>query len=308
MTNFASVPADATIPKNRCAVIGHPIAHSLSPLLHRRAYELLGLADFQYDAIDVDENQLDDFIEHLEDENARGARWVGLSVTAPNKQRLLTHGEPNHLAKQLSAGNTLIFGSPNRVYNTDVTGMIAALGVRSIKRAQTAQLMGNGATARSTLAALNELGVEQVQVNARSRERAESSLAELAEGYGIELSYADFDAPAAFDVDLLVNSVPVNLEVSDCERLLAPAAAVFELTYNHYPSNLENCGREADKKTLSGMDLLVYQALDQIELMTGRRPDAEPLLEAGYAALKTDRSVEACSPREREPKFFPIGY
>ena len=286
MTNFASEPADATIQKNRCAVIGHPIAHSLSPLLHRRAYELLGLADFQYDAFDVDENQLDGFIEHLEDENARGTRWVGLSVTAPNKQRLLAHGEPNHLAKQLSAGNTLIFGSPNRVYNTDVTGMIAALGVRSIKRAQTAQLMGNGATARSTLAALNELGVEQVQVNARSRERAEFSLAELAEGYGIELSYADFDAPAAFDVDLLVNSVPVNLEVPDCERLLAPAAAVFELTYNHYPSNLENCGREAGKKTLSGMDLLVYQALDQIELMTGRRPDAEPLLEAGYAALK----------------------
>lgn len=282
MTNFASGQGRV----NRCAVIGHPIAHSLSPLLHRTAYAQLGLLDFRYDAFDVDEHELDDFIADLEAQNRDDARWVGLSVTAPNKPGLLSHGVVDPLAQALHAGNTLIFDSPNRVYNTDVTGMIAALGVRSIKRAQTAQLMGNGATARSTLAALNELGVEQVQVNARSRERAEFSLAELAEGYGIELSYADFDAPAAFDVDLLVNSVPVNLEVPDCERLLAPAAAVFELTYNHYPSNLENCGREAGKKTLSGMDLLVYQALDQIELMTGRRPDAEPLLEAGYAALK----------------------
>ena len=77
----------------RCAVIGSPIAHSLSPLLHRTAYAQLGLADeFCYDAFEVTPETLPGFLAGLGDE------WVGLSVTAPNKQALLDHGEPDPVA------------------------------------------------------------------------------------------------------------------------------------------------------------------------------------------------------------------
>lgn len=285
MTNFASGQGQV----NRCAVIGHPIAHSLSPLLHRTAYAQLGLRDFRYDAFDVDEHELDDFIADLEAQNRDGARWVGLSVTAPNKPGLLSHGVVDPLAQALHAGNTLIFGSPNRVYNTDVTGLVSALGARGVERVETAQLIGNGATARSSLAAFHRLGVGSVQVNARSRERAERSLGELAGFYGIELTFVDFDSPSPEPVDLLVNSVPVNLDAEAAALLVAPAKNVFELTYNFYPSNLEQAGQAAGKNTLSGMDLLVFQALDQIELMTGQRTDPRPLLDAGYKALESKK-------------------
>ena len=109
----------------RCAVIGSPIAHSLSPLLHRTAYAELGLTDaYRYDAFEVTPATLPGFVAGL------GPEWVGLSVTAPNKQALLDQGEPDPVAVELQAGNTLILGpdgAAHRVYNTDVTGLLAAL-------------------------------------------------------------------------------------------------------------------------------------------------------------------------------------
>lgn len=273
----------------RCAVIGSPIAHSLSPLLHRAAYARLGIADqFSYDAIEVSPETLADFVASL------GSEWVGLSVTAPNKEALLAHGQADEIAAALRAGNTLIMGrdgAPNRIYNTDVTGLLAALGRIGIQQASTAILIGAGATARSALWAASRLGVREAVVSARDAGRAQTSLADLADRIGVELSYQPFGRPITPPrswqgrADLLFSTVPVRLPVELADAFVAQSSVVFEVVYNHYPSALDSAATKAGVPSLDGLDLLVGQAIDQIRLMTGREADPEPLLAACRAEV-----------------------
>lgn len=268
----------------RCAVIGSPIAHSLSPLLHRAAYAQLGIADqFSYDAFEVRPETLPEFVADL------GPEWVGLSVTAPNKQALLAEGIADEIVTTLQAGNTLILGrdgTPNRVYNTDVTGLLSALGRAGVRSATTALLLGAGATARSALWAAAQLGVREAVVSARDAERARASLAELAAGLDISLDYQPFGEPAELPAgwqgraDLVFSTVPVRLPDELAAAVVAAARLVFEVVYNHYPSALDQAARDAGVPSLDGLDLLVGQAIDQIRLMTGREADPDPLLTA----------------------------
>ena len=245
----------------RCAVLGSPIAHSLSPLIHTRAYEVLGIAEaWHYGRHEVDEAALPGFIAEC------GPEWVGLSCTAPLKQVLLELGEPSERARLLGSGNTFLFG-----------------GVTS---ASTALLLGNGATARSALYALAEMGVRSVLVLARSEDRARASLAALADTLGVQLAYGPWgDVPDAEASDVLVSTVSTPLTPDVAAGLVRQTGACFDATYNHYPTELDQAARAAGIVQLSGIDLLVGQALDQIRLMTGRSCQAEPLLDVAYAAL-----------------------
>lgn len=273
----------------RCAVIGSPIAHSLSPLLHRTAYAELGLTDaYRYDAFEVTPATLPGFVAGL------GPEWVGLSVTAPNKQALLDQGEPDPIAVELQAGNTLILGpdgAAHRVYNTDVTGLLAALARAGVDRADTAVLVGAGATARSSLWAAGRLGVREVVICARDAGRARDSLADIAGRAGIELLVQPFGRPPdlpdawAGRADLLISTVPVDLPPYLAAALVRQAATVFEVVYNNYPSRLDRAARAAGVRSLDGLDMLVGQAIDQIRLMTGRDADPAPLLAACRAEV-----------------------
>lgn len=273
----------------RCAVIGSPIAHSLSPLLHRTAYAELGIADrFRYDAFEVTPDTLDEFIAGLDDD------WVGLSVTAPDKQALLRHGVADPLAQALRSANTLILGRdgrPNRVYNTDIVGFTSALAGRGVHSARTAVLVGNGATARTALLGLARLGVREAVVLARDEQRARASLDPVAGPAAVMLRVQPFGRPATLPeawgghADLLVSTVPAEVPDELASLLVREVTAVFEATYNHYPTAIDRAAARAGKTAVDGLDLLVGQAVDQIRLMTGRRADPEPLLAACRAAV-----------------------
>lgn len=268
---------------NRCAVLGRPIAHSLSPQIHTRAYEVLGIADdWHYGRHEVDEAGLAAFV------TGCGPEWVGLSCTAPLKQELLTLGEPSERARLLSSGNTFLFndGSPT-VENTDVTGLVGAFARAGVTSASTALLLGNGATARSALYALAEMGVRDLLVLARSADNARTSLAGLADHLGVRIAYAPWGAvPDAGATDVLVSTVSAPLPADVAAGLVGMTGACFDATYNHYPTELDRAARAAGIVQLSGIDLLVGQALDQIRLMTGRDCPAEPLLDVAYASLE----------------------
>lgn len=269
---------------HRCAVLGQPIEHSLSPAIHTRAYELLGIADeWHYGRHEVGEADLAAFIASC------GPEWVGLSCTAPLKEVLLTLGEPSDRARLLTSGNTFLFdhGGTPRVENTDVTGLIGALHRAGVTSANTAIMIGNGATARSSLYALAELGVRDVLVLARSSERVRASLGSLAETVGVALEVGRFgEVPDVDAVDVLVSTVSTPQEPEVAEGLVKLTGVCFEATYNYYPTRLDLAARAAGIVQLSGIDLLVGQALDQIRLMTGRSCAPEPLLEVCYAALE----------------------
>ncbi|MGP7963088.1 shikimate dehydrogenase, partial [Sanguibacter sp. A246] len=161
----------------RAGVLGHPIEHSLSPVLHRAAYAALGL-DWHYDRHDVPEDGLSAFLESC------GPEWMGLSLTMPLKQTILSmcdHVEP--LAEVVGAVNTVLLQTSGRVRtvvgaNTDVHGIVAAVReagyVAPDGRRARAVVLGAGATAASTLAALGELGITDASVLVRSLARTGS--------------------------------------------------------------------------------------------------------------------------------------
>ena len=145
----------------RCAVLGSPIGHSLSPALHRAAYTHLGL-NWTYDRFEVDEQQLASFVRGLD------ASWRGLSLTMPLKVAVLELGQVDQLARQAGAGNTLVLeGGESWVYNTDVGGLIWAVGQVAASPLPRVTILGAGATARSALIAATQLGAQGVTVVAR---------------------------------------------------------------------------------------------------------------------------------------------
>ncbi len=192
----------------RCAVLGSPIGHSRSPVLHRAAYVALGL-NWQYEAYDVTVEQLPGFLAGLD------SSWRGLSITMPLKQAVKSYvHETSLLADLLDSVNTVLLSWPDAeqpspwMYgeNTDVLGMVAAvreLWVDDDHPGLRGCVLGAGATARSALAALVELGCRQVQVVVR-RPPAAAHLHDLADRLGLQLQVQDWaaawDGIAAADV------------------------------------------------------------------------------------------------------------
>lgn len=254
----------------RCAVIGHPAGHSLSPVMHRAGYRHLGLG-WTYEAVDVAPGQVDAFIGGLD------ASWRGLSVTMPHKEAILAHGEPDDLVRLVGAANTLILGSDPIVRNTDVTGFEAACR-RAGVLPDNATIAGAGATTRSVLVALARLGCRLVTVLARRPEQA-AGLRPLAEAVGITLTQAPLDADPR-PTDLVVSTIPGDGLASVAEGLASATACVFDVAYDPWPTPLAAAASRLGLPVLDGIDLLAHQAVDQLRLMTGGSVPVDLLLVA----------------------------
>ena len=259
-------------------MLGSPIAHSLSPALHEAAYAELGLTGWSYDRFEVTEGGLAGFVDRLD------ASWRGLSLTMPLKHAVLDLGEVDPVAALTEAGNTLILdGDVRRVHNTDVPGLVWA--VRQVVAGPLAvvTVLGAGATARSTLVSAAELGARRVQVVARTPAKAEA-LRPLADRLGVELDVLPWTAQPP-PADLLVSTVVAGAPDPIADELVATAPVVFDAVYDPWPTALAAAAERAGCRVLNGLDLLVGQALLQVELMTGLRPSAGVLRAAGQAEL-----------------------
>jgi len=255
--------------RRRAAVLGSPIGHSLSPALHRAAYAALGL-DWTYEAIDVDEGGLADFLDRLD------GTWAGLSLTMPLKEAvipLLDDVDP--LAEAVGAVNTVLPAGAGWVgANTDVHGIAAAIdAVRSGQENGTATILGAGATARSAVAALQRLGVRDLVVCARRLEVAESVAAfARARGFTAAATGLAPDAGLA-SRDVVVSTLPG--EAGQEWALVAAQAPgiLLDVAYHPWPTPLARVwptGRVA-----SGRDMLLWQAVEQVRLMTGLEPPVD---------------------------------
>ncbi|MFD6092111.1 shikimate dehydrogenase [Oerskovia sp. NPDC060338] len=273
---------------HRAAVLGHPVAHSLSPVLHSAAYRALGLDGWEYTAIDVTEERLRGFVEGLDD------AWAGLSLTMPLKQvvfELLDHVEP--LAEVVGAVNTVLFqptGSGRTLVgaNTDVHGLVAALreglgsgaGERPVA---SAVVLGAGATAASTLAALAELGCTSPTVLVRSLGRT-GGLQRAAHRMGVTPRFELLDPASARvrDVDVVVSTLPSRAADPVAEALTAHAAAggaaprgvLLDVVYDPRPTALSRAwaagAPDREGVVVGGERMLLHQAAEQVRLMTGQ--------------------------------------
>ena len=270
----------------KAAVLGSPIAHSLSPALHRAAYAELGLADWTYDAIECDEDGLAALVE------SRGPEWAGLSLTMPLKRTvlaLLDHVDP--VAAATGGVNTLVFRSDGRYgYNTDVQGIVDALTEAGAPAPGSVTILGAGATACSALAALPELGATAADVVLRDPARAAGLLA-TADRLGIKVRlrpFAELDEDDAPVPDLLISTIPAGAANPYAERagLSRPVpAAVLDVVYVPWPTPLAEAAAAAGAVVASGFAMLLHQAAAQVELMTGKPAPLEAMRAAGEAEL-----------------------
>lgn len=265
----------------RGAVLGFPISHSLSPVLHRTAYEKLGVSG-QYRAIEVTAEQLAEFISNLDE------TWTGLSLTMPLKEEVLKIAdEVDELALQINSANTLV-RSPNgwKALTTDVNGFTQALVAHGVTEFERVIILGSGATARAAAAAC-DAPHRQISIIHRSPER------EAAMGKSVLLAKLDFASwGSKLGVcDLLINATPAGVADSYSEKLGDQIQGVyFEALYNPWPTKMLTKWRALGGLGIDGLDLLVHQGIDQVELMTGKsvqRAVLAPVLRtACLAAMK----------------------
>jgi shikimate dehydrogenase len=254
-------------------VLGSPIAHSLSPVLHRTAYAALGLSDWTYDAYDVTEAALPEFIADLGDE------WAGLSLTMPLKRvviPLLDVIAPT--AADVEAVNTVLFTPDGlcRGENTDVPGFVAALAEREVPRPESVTVLGAGATTASALAAIAAAWPgrpqPQIEVYMRTATRA-TELELLAVRLDLNLKLRDWhDAPDGLAAPLVVSTTPPGATDHLAERVPANPGTLFDVLYHPWPTPLAAAWSQTAGQVLSGLDLLLHQAALQVELITDHHP------------------------------------
>lgn len=280
-------------PERLAAVLGHPVAHSLSPVLHRAAYEALGLEHWRYEIHDVDEPELAPFLAGLDE------RWAGLSLTMPLKQVALRSVDVvQPLAQAVGAVNTVLMqpGGLTVATNTDVHGLVRALreaqplGVPDGPSLQAGVIIGGGATAASALAALGELGVRRPAVLVRSLGRAGTVLrAAAAMGLEPQLVRLGTDQAAGLlrDAEVVVSTVPggasADLVPWLADAALDPAQVLLDVVYEGWPTPLPVQWRASGGSVAPGYLMLLHQACEQVRLMTGR-PAPEAAMRAALLA------------------------
>jgi shikimate dehydrogenase len=239
-------------------VLGSPIAHSRSPQLHLAAYRALGLDGWTYDRIECTADELPGVV------GGFGPEWVGVSVTMPGKFAALRFAdERTARAELVGSANTLV-RTPDgwRADNTDIDGVTGALGYASGR----AVVVGSGGTAPAVVVGLAELGVQDISVVARSREKA-APLLGLAGSLGVDIRWIELGTRMG-DVDVVVSTIPADAAARYAPTLAA-TPRLLDAIYDPWPTPLAAAVEAAGGQVISGLQMLLHQAFAQVEQFTG---------------------------------------
>lgn len=272
-------------------VIGDPVAHSLSPLLHQAMIDQTGAA-YRYDVRTVRPEELPAFVRWAKDGGC-----AGFNVTMPHKETILPLlDEVDATAASCGAVNTVCIREGRAIgHNTDGTGFLDSLAGRGFyPQGRTVMLLGAGGAAKAVGHALAAAGAGRIIVCARRLERAAALAAQLPGcGEGI-VQAQDAIQQAASACDLLVNATPLGMAGSpDFARLnflqvMPPHAVVYDLVYHpRRTALLEEAARQG-LRAVGGIDLLIRQAVRAFTFFTGETPDTAAL----YAALREPLGLE----------------
>ncbi|MDT5315419.1 MAG: shikimate dehydrogenase [Mycobacterium sp.] len=287
----------------KAAVLGSPIAHSRSPQLHLAAYRALGLVDWTYERIECTGDELPSLV------GGFGPEWVGLSVTMPGKFAALRFAdERTFRAEQIGSANTLVRTSSGwRADNTDIDGVTGALGAvfggqersdrgigiggqersdrgRNIGGQErsdsgmnigTAAVLGSGGTAPAAVAGLAELGVQEISIVARNRDKA-SALLELGTRLGVETRWVELGTPLT-DVGVVVNTIPADVAARYADTVTT-ASVLLDAIYDPWPTPLAEAFAAGGGRVISGLQMLLNQAFAQVEQFTGQPAPKEAMI------------------------------
>ena len=240
------------------AVLGSPINHSLSPVLHRLAYELLGLKG-NYEAIEVHAGELSAFLRDT-DKNC-------LSLTMPLKEEAISLASvTSKLAQRISSGNTLTLLDGNwHLTSTDVAGFEFSLKAHQIESLDSVLVLGAGATARAAVSHLSTI-CKKIQVVSRNSDREVS----MNKASDIQIEYLPWEPGDRINhVDLVVNTAPGDASNIFLSSIQSPRGTLFEVLYDPWPTSLSQTWVSAGRDVIDGLELLIHQAISQVELFSG---------------------------------------
>lgn len=253
------------IPKTLYAIIGHPLGHTLSPLLHNWGFELHGL-DSVYLAFPTKPEKLGDFMAAM-----RTLPISGASVTIPHKRAVAQYlDQRTYRAKMVGAVNTL-FWKEGELWgeNTDVAGIVQPIASLE-RKVDRAMVLGAGGAARAAVAGLRELGVKEILVCNRTLFKAETL------AHDLQVRVLDWEKRESFKGDLIINSTPLGMS-GDWETMSplpgggpAQETAVFDLVYNPLRTKLLTEASKQGCTVISGLEMFAAQGMAQFELWTGR--------------------------------------
>jgi shikimate dehydrogenase len=279
----------------RFAVVGSPITHSLSPLLHETAYAALGVTDASYTRYEVGAGELEQFLS-----DGPGAMLDGLSVTMPGKpEAFAVSVQADATSRLLGVSNTLIRRPEGgfRAENHDVHGIVAALRDHGVQRPGSVGILGSGATAQCAVEAASRLGARSLLLSARSPEKV-SALSAFAERRGLQVETIDFSrCEEVLAADVAISALAAagaRAVARDWAERGGPAAiapsrtapVVLDALYDPWPAPIAAACAEIGAEVASGLEMLVHQADMQLRSMLGI--DAAPtrlMLEAARRSL-----------------------
>jgi shikimate dehydrogenase len=287
------------------AVLGSPISHSKSPLIHQAAYRVLGL-DWKYGRFEIAKGALKSFVDSLDE------TWMGLSLTMPLKDEAVrVASQLDYYAKLTGAVNTLAKTEVEGEvvwagYNTDVFGIIQAVSQSpAFVRLNVAQelkqvlVIGSGATATSAVTAVKSLAPDaEVWLHARNPQ-SRSSLFDYAQQLGLKVRICKNLRKLSNSAQLVISTLPAHALDEAANKLyksrrFKPAGALLDVAYQPWPSQIAKAWIRHDKAVISGLEMLIWQAVVQLRIfVTG--DTSEPLANeiAVVEAMRHDVEVAA---------------
>lgn len=260
-------------------MVGKPVAHSLSPVLHGAAYEALGLP-WEYTRLEASASELPALVADLDES------WVGLSVTMPGKGAALELAtSATDRARAVGAANTLVRNENGWAADcTDVDGVAGALRAAGFETGTSGVVLGAGGTARAALAGLAELGVTSATVVVRDPTRAEAAAA-CAAAVGLKLEVVAW-ASADFPALVAGSSVLVNTAPPDAvgPKALGGTPFLLDVIYHPWPTPLATAVAEHGGHVATGLDMLLHQAFGQVEQFTGKVAPRQAMRDALHTA------------------------
>jgi len=248
------------------AVLGSPIAHSLSPLIHSLAYEHLGLVA-RYEAIEVKAGGLESFMTQT-DKNC-------LSLTMPLKEEAMKVADViSDVAAQISCGNTLSLDKGVwSLTSTDVSGFDYTLQMHGLEKVDSVLIIGAGATARAAVSSVSQLA-KSVSVISRNPERE----AAMNQASLVDVTYLPWELTSLINTAaLVINTTPNKAADFFTSSINSPSGTFFEVLYDPWPTSISKVWSESSGHVIDGLDLLIHQAISQIEIFAGLSCDREML-------------------------------
>ncbi|GAA1411449.1 shikimate 5-dehydrogenase [Glutamicibacter uratoxydans] len=257
----------------QAAVLGKPIGHSKSPVLHRAAYQLLD-APISYQAIELDPSQAPEHAQRLRD-----GSWAGCSVTMPLKDVFVPlMDQVSERVQRLGALNTIVVRQDGSLFgeNTDVAGLVGALHDFSVRQVLEPTVLGSGNTALAAIEACAALGARGVKLIVRDASRSARAV-QLAAALGLEASVVQIDQLLAerdplAGQQLVFSTLPPRAADSWVQALGPCEGVLLDVAYDPWPSALAAAWQGP---VVSGLHMLVHQAVEQARLFTGIDFDAD---------------------------------